>query len=268
MLSSVALMLNMLLAQSPAGKPSLADGALKASSTFNSSTSVESSSDQAIAPTSDENLVEELAAENLQDEASNADLLAYTQKELQGRFEGGLALNFGPVMPWSKYGASVFWKGGDIIQSVSLGGGDFKFSDNYKERNYIVDVDSQSAYYAARWFFLGFGPVYVEPFAGFVRWSGSIKPRGYDNVNDSLASSLNSRFDMNGISLGANLGLMWIFTNGIFVDYNLLSLSSAAFVQKNFTTNTEAAKRNVKKELGGPLTTSNLQLCLGWSMKL
>lgn len=264
MLSTIALMLNLLRVDAPAGPAIVADSNPKASPPLESP----SDNSKAGAPGNDESLVDEIAAENLNDETNAIDPLAYSQKELQGKFEGGLALNLGPVMPWSEYGASAFWKSANIIQSVSLGGGNFKFSDNYKEHNYLVDVDSQSAYYAARWFFVGFGPLYIEPFGGFVRWSGNIKPRGFDNISDGLASSLNSRFDINGVSVGANLGLMWLFTNGIFIDYNFLSLSAAAFVQKNFTTNTEEAKRNVKKELGGPLNTSNLQFRLGWSMKL
>jgi hypothetical protein len=207
-------------------------------------------------------------SEVLDDAQADLDPLEYTQKELQGKFTGGFALNLGPVMPWADYGASIFWSRYGIVQSLSLGAGDFEFSDNYKERNYQVEVDSQSMYYAARWFFLGFGPLYIEPFAGFVRWSGSIKPNGFDDTNDTLSASLNSRFDITGVSLGANLGLMWIFTNGIFLDYNLFNLSSAAFTSKRFTTNTAEAKKNVKKALEGPLTMSNLQLRVGYSIKI
>ncbi|MES2743783.1 MAG: hypothetical protein V4655_00090 [Bdellovibrionota bacterium] len=207
--------------------------------------------------------------EEILDEAhANLDPLEFTQKELQGKFPGGIALNVGPVMPWSDYGASFFWSRYDIVQSLSLGAGNFDFSDNYKERNYLVDTDSQSVYYAARWFFLGFGPLYIEPFAGLARWSGSIKPSGYDDVNDSLSASLNSRFDITGVSVGGNLGIMWLFTNGLFLDYNLFNLSSAAFISKRFTTNTEEAKKNVRKELAGPLTMSNLHLRIGYSIAL
>lgn len=199
---------------------------------------------------------------------ANQDPLAFSQKELQTQFPGGLAANIGPVMPWSDVGASILWSRYTFIQSLSLGAGGFKFSDNYKERNYRVQTDSQSVYYAARWFFLGFGPLYVEPFVGFVRWSGSIKPNGYDNVNDTLASALNSRFDITGASLGGNLGIMWIFSNGLFLDYNLFNISGAGFITKKFTTNTDEAKRNVKKELAGPMTMSNLHLRIGYSIAL
>ncbi len=71
--------------------------------------------------------------EEVLDEAhAGLDPLEFTQKELQGKFRGGIALNVGPVMPWSEYGASFFWSRYEIVQSLSLGSGSFKFSDNYK----------------------------------------------------------------------------------------------------------------------------------------
>lgn len=261
----VALCLNLLLAETPTQNPRVPDGIANPTP----STQVEApTTPKTIHNPQDEALVDKLAAETLASEESNVDPLEYSQKERQAEFQGGIALNLGPVMPWSEYGGSILWTGRGVIQSGSIGGGNFEFSDNYRGRNYKVKVDSQSAYYAARWFFLGFGPLYVEPFAGLVRWSGSIKPSGFDDVSDSLASSLNSRFDMSGASIGANLGVMWIFSNGLFLDYNLFSLSSAAFLTSSFTTNSEEAKKNVRKELAGPLSTSNLQLRVGWSMKL
>ena len=206
--------------------------------------------------------------DNLRLELSDLDPLEYSQNERQAKFSGGMALNIGPVIPWSESGASFFWSRYSLIQSLTLGVGDFEFSDNYRDRNYRVKTDTQILYYATRWFFLGFGPLYVEPFAGFVRWSGSIKPSGYDNVNDTLASALDSRFDINGLSLGTNLGLMWIFDTGIFVDYNLFNISSAAFVSRRFTTNTDAAKKSVRKELVGPSTMSNFHLRIGYSLAI
>lgn len=223
---------------------------------------------EAVIPSPKTDDAEEVEEEKLDEAVRDQDPLAFSQNELQNNFPGGLAFNIGPVMPWSNYGVSLLWRKINFIQTLSLGAGDYKFSDNYKERNYNVDTDSQSIYYGLRWFFLGFGPIYVEPFFGAVRWSGSIKPNGYDNVNDTLASSLNSRFDITGASLGANLGIMWIFQNGIFLDYNFLNLSGAGFIKTKFTTNTEEAKKNVKKELAGPLTMSNLHLRVGYSLAL
>lgn len=249
-----------LLAETPSGIPSASGGPPEAP---NSAVTHKAAPNHRA--NQDDQPVDDLALENGE---VGGDPLEYSQKERQQQFEGGLALSLGPVMPWSEYGASVFWRKADIIQNLSLGGGNFEFSDNYRDRNYIVKVDSQSAYYAARWFVLGFGPLYLEPFVGLVRWSGSIRPRGFDKLSDSLASSLNSRFDITGVSTGGNLGLMWIFSKGVYLDYNFLSLSGAAFVQRSFTTNTSEARNNVRRELGGPLTVSNLQLRVGWSMKL
>ncbi|MBC7661221.1 MAG: hypothetical protein H7249_16105 [Chitinophagaceae bacterium] len=201
-------------------------------------------------------------------EYDSGDPLEYSQKERQAQFNGGIALNIGPVMPWSKYGASILWKQWDVIQTFSLGAGNFDYSNNYRERNYLVKTNAQSAYYAARWFVLGFGPLYLEPFAGLARWGGSIRPRGYDDINDTLTSSLNSRFDITGISMGGNIGLMWIFSNGLFLDYNIFNISGSTFLQKSFTNNSSEARKNVKWELSGPLMMSNLELRLGWSIAL
>lgn len=259
-----ALIMSVLLAKAPAGNPSPVTPGV----TPTARSSATPASGQLSNAARDEQLADELAAENLENENAGIDPLEFSQKERQNQFEGGIALNVGPVMPWSEYGASFFWKKFGVIQTFSLGGGNFEFSDNYKGRNYVVKSDSQSMYYAARWFVLGFGPIYLEPFAGIARWSGSIQPRGYDNLSDTLASSLNSRFDMTGVSVGGNFGMMWIFSNGVFIDYNFLSLSSAAFVQQSFTTNTSEAKKSVRRELAGPISMSNLQIRVGFSLKL
>jgi hypothetical protein len=193
--------------------------------------------------------------------------LDFTQKELQQRFNGGLGVNLGPVMPWAKIGASMLWPEYKGIAQLSLGAGGFDFSDNFEGRNYLVQIDSQSAYLGWRNFPLGFGPIYVEPFAGFVRWSGSIKPRGFDAQQDQLASSLTSRFDSFGMSLGGNLGLMWLFKNGYFLDYNLVSLSWAQIFREHYSNNTSASRNSIRKQIRGPLTMSSLHLRFGYSFE-
>jgi hypothetical protein len=149
--------------------------------------------------------------------------LAYTQKELQTKFQSGAGLNLGRVMPWSELGAAFLGKMGTTITSLSLGFGDFEYSGNMNQRNYIVSGHTESAYVAARYFVFGFGPLYVEPAFGFVHWNGDVKPRGNDDLEDESASALTSRFDLLGADLDVNLGLMWIFTNGVFLDYNFLN---------------------------------------------
>lgn len=195
-----------------------------------------------------------------------AEALDYTQKEKQQRFTGGLAFNIGPAMPWSAAGVSLLWPQFGGIGQLSLGAGDFDFSDNYRQRNYLVAVDSQAAFLAHRMFPLGFGPIYVEPFFGLVRWNGSIKPRGFDSTQDQLAASLTSRFDSFGASAGGNLGIMWIFKSGLFLDYNLLSLSWAHMVTEHYSNNTSEARKSIREQIRGPLTMNTLHLRIGWSI--
>jgi hypothetical protein len=133
-------------------------------------------------------------------------------------------------------------------------------------RNYVVEGHSQSSFVATRFFFLGFGPVYVEPAVGLVHWNGAVKPRGNDEVTDIAASSLNSRFDLIGVDINASLGLMWIFNNGIFLDYNLMSLSEAFLIQESYSVSTHETRQAIRSQIAGPMTMSNLNLRVGYAL--
>lgn len=193
--------------------------------------------------------------------------LDFSQREEQERFDFGLGVNLGPILPWTKWGASFLWKGRFGINSFSIGIGDFEFSDNYRERNYRLDVESQNAYYALRVFPLGFGPLYIEPMAGLVHWKGDIQPQGDDPLRDELASALSSRYDHRGLSLGASLGLMWIFSNRVFLDYNFLGVSKSIFLKEFYSVNTSEARANVRRQIEGPLSFTNAHIRIGWSWR-
>ncbi len=213
----------------------------------------------------DENLKDEdQSTEHLSDSDLDA-ALEFSQKELQGKFQSGVGLNLGLVMPWSKIGASFLGRLGQPISSFSLGFGDFEYSGNLDQRNYLVSGNSQASFIAARYFFLGFGPIYVEPLFGVVHWNGAIKPRGNDALTDIAASSLTSRFDILGVDIGANLGLMWIFTNGVFLDYNFLSLNRAFFIKESYTTNTSDARKSVRSQIAGLISMSSVHLRIGYA---
>lgn len=191
--------------------------------------------------------------------------LDFSQKEQQERFDFGVGLNMGPVLPWNKWGLSFLWQQKYGIGSVSVGLGDFTFSDNYRDRNYRLEAKSQTAVYALRFFPLGFGPIYFEPLVGLGHWKGDIQPQGDDPVLDELASSLSSRYDLRGLSLGAHLGLMWIFSNRFFIDYNLFGVSKSYFFNEYYSVNTSEARANIREQVGGPLSFSNAHLRVGWS---
>ncbi len=207
---------------------------------------------------------EDLSLEPLT-ETDREDALAYSQKELQGKFQSGAGLNLGQVMPWSKAGATFFGTSHQHILSFSLGFGDFEYSGNLQQRNYLVTTNAQSAYFASRYFIFGFGPLYVEPMFGFVHWNGSVRPRGNDNLTDVSNSSLSSRFDAIGVDAGANFGLMWIFDNGMFLDYNFMNLSKAFLLKETYTTSTSDARKAVRTQISGPITMSSVNLRLGYA---
>gem|GEM_PF-2869503 len=191
--------------------------------------------------------------------------LEFSQKELQEKFQSGAGLDLGLVMPWSKVGATFLGRLGEPISSLSLGFGYFEYSGNLDQRNYLVSGNAQASFIATRYFFLGLGPIYVEPIFGVVHWNGAIKPRGNDALTDIAASSLTSRFDIFGVDLGANLGLMWIFTNGVFLDYNFLSLNRAFFIKESYTTNTSDARKSVRSQIAGPISMSSVHLRIGYA---
>lgn len=207
---------------------------------------------------------EEQSAEPLS-ESDRESALAYTQKELQTKFQSGVGLNLGRVMPWSELGATFLGKMDSTISSLSLGFGDFEYSGNLNQRNYMVSGHAESAYVAARYFVFGFGPIYVEPALGFVHWNGDVKPRGNDDLEDVAASALTSRFDLLGMDVDVNVGLMWIFTNGVFVDFNFLNLSHALLLKESYTVSTHEARKAIRTQIAGPISMSGINLRVGYA---
>ncbi|WP_141734992.1 hypothetical protein [Oligoflexus tunisiensis] len=197
--------------------------------------------------------------------SDRASALAYTQKELQDKFQTGASLDLGRVTPWSELGAAFFGRIGGPISSLSLGFGDFEYSGNLNQRNYMVSGHAESAYVAARYFVLGFGPLYVEPAIGLVHWNGDVKPRGNDDIDDIAASALTSRFDLLGADIDVNLGIMWLFTNGVFVDYNFLNLSHALLLQESYTVSTSEARKAIRTQIAGPISMSGINLRVGYA---
>lgn len=215
-------------------------------------------------PAQDEGQEDEQSAEPLS-ESEKALALEYTQKELQDKFQSGVGLDLGTVMPWSKIGATFFGKMGSQIGSLSLGFGDFEYSGNLNQRNYLVSGHAESAFVASRFFILGFGPLYVEPAIGLVHWNGDVKPRGNDDLDDIAASALTSRFDLLGADIDVNVGLMWIFTNGIFLDFNFVNLSHALLLKESYTVSTHEARKAIRTQIAGPIAMSGANLRIGYA---
>lgn len=207
---------------------------------------------------------EETSTESLNDN-DRATALEFTQKELQSKFQSGFGLELGKVMPWSDVGAAVLGRTGSSISTLSLGFGRYKYSGELDSRNYQVAGKAQSAYAASRWFVLGFGPIYLEPIVGLVHWNGDVKPRTTDKLTDIEASSLTSRYDLIGLDVGANLGLMWIFGNGVFLDYNLMNISHALLLKETYTVSTTESRKAVRAQIAGPVTMIGLNLRIGYS---
>lgn len=208
--------------------------------------------------------LEESTLSPLSDEERSEEL-AFTQAELQSQLRRAYALDIGPVMPWTRFGLGMLWKAGPSIDAASVGLGDFSFSGNEKSRNYQISLKDQTFAFSKSYRHAGFAPIYLEPFVGYVHWTGDIQPRGEDALNDEIASSLSSSFDIHGVQLGANVGISWIFSSGLFVDYKLMSVSSAVLLQQTYTHNTAEARAKVRELLEGPLSMNTVHLRIGYA---
>jgi hypothetical protein len=208
---------------------------------------------------------EEQSAEPLS-EGERATALEYTQKELQNKFQSAVGLDLGRILPWSELGVSFLSRTGSQISSLSLNVGDFEYSGNLDQRNYMVSGSAESAYVSSRFFLFGFGPLYIEPAIGFVHWNGEVKPQGNDEIDDIAASSLTSRFDLMGADLNVHFGLMWIFTNGIFLDYNFTNLSHALLLKESYTVGTKDARKAIRTQIAGPISMSGINLRVGYAL--
>lgn len=184
------------------------------------------------------------------------DELALSQSELLPKANQMLSIGIGAAMPWQNF--NVQWglrKSADELWHFSAGGGNDVLTGRSQLRSYELEVRSQSLVGGIRYFFSERFPFYAEPLISFVQWDGDISPKGSDPATDTVAAKLDSGFSGQGVIFGGNLGFIWLWENGFFVDYSIFRLGKAWALKISTSTDSDETRAAVK---------DNLQRWLSW----
>ena len=192
------------------------------------------------------------------------DELGYAQDERRAQFRYQLGMGTGVAIPWQKFSVTFRWRLASFANhEVHPGVGDFEFHDLNENRNYDLQIYSQSLFYGIQFFIHDDIPIYVAPLAGFARWNGKLKPSGVDPALDTNASKLDSSFVVLGLVAGANIGFQWLFNNGWFVDYSVIRVGRGFITERNFTEAGEDAVAIIEKTIQHPMTWGLVNFKIG-----
>jgi hypothetical protein len=101
--------------------------------------------------------------------------------------------------------------------------------------------------------------VFVEGMAGWALWQGDLEP---SSGKTAASAKVASDFKANGPFVGAAVGLVNWWENGLFVEYQFIG-TSKAFVLKN-TADNDAAVEVIDNQLESASSWGLLNIKLGW----
>ena len=172
-------------------------------------------------PVYQEPVIDEEFKEGDVDDELEQEELSLSHDEIRNRYQYGVALTQGVVLPWQMRGGALYKLEGEYASHLlSTGGGHFSFYDSTTSRRDKTAFDSISLFYSYRVFFTEMMPIFFEGSVGYATWNGTFEAMdlGLENAGGSEVASA---FEASGAVAGINLGFMWPWENGIFVEYSL-----------------------------------------------
>lgn len=196
----------------------------------------------------------------------NDEELALTQEELRDEMRYGIAIGSGVSVPWQMYGVSFTYKiAPQWMFSASLGAGRFASQGTSKGRDYEIKVNTQSLVAGARWYPMARAPLFVEPLLGFGLWDGRMKPAGNDEADSSETSRLTAGISASGLVFGGNFGVVWAWSNHVFIEYSIERIGLAMLLRKTITDATDDSKVTVEKGIERPQSWGFANMRVGWN---
>jgi hypothetical protein len=68
---------------------------------------------------------------------------------------------------------------------------------------------------------------------GVATWKGSLAPSSIDALDDDTVKELTHDIDAAGLVAALNLGIMWTWDNGFYIEYSIFRLSRGAMITHN-----------------------------------
>ena len=193
-------------------------------------------------------------------------LLDFDQYEKLSLFEKGLAFSFGRAIPWQKLSFSYYKKmseTGNRFLTISVGGGNFDMEGDYEYLDYEINTDSYSIYSSYRYYFTDFANFYVEPQLGAAYWSGTTGAGGVDADKVEAQEMYENTFKTAGLVVAGNLGILWQFDGGFFIDYSILRMSYSVPIYADYE-NDNTGEDVTRSQIIGPHLWGSINLTLGY----
>lgn len=185
----------------------------------------------------------------------DADVFKTFPAELRETFERGLSLNLGVTAPWQTMGMEIHWQHHQWYgTSLALGFGDWVLKGHTEITEYRLDVMSRAAQWGWRYFMQETLPLYLQPAAGVVVWTGDMTPSGVDQSKAEDISFLRAGLRAYGATFGLTLGSMAIWDNGFFIDYSCVGIASSVVLSMD----TSATQSSVIREMKAQLTKGQI----------
>jgi hypothetical protein len=176
--------------------------------------------------------------------------LALSHQEIRKKFSYGAGLGVGYVAPWQKIGGQFFKLITPKFTHVfNLGSGDFDFNGTSKGKRYEMQLDTLSFYYGFRGFFWDVVPFFIQPMIGLATWKGDLEPSSIDALDDETVKSLTHDIDGTGLVAALNLGIMWTWEKGYYIEYSIFRLSRGVMVTHNLGKASSAAEDIIRERI-------------------
>ena len=195
---------------------------------------------------------------------SDDEPLAFSQHELSQNFKSWLDFGFGIVGPWQYFKVGTAWASGENVKSfhlVNMGGGAFEFSNNLDGTAYFLNTTARSISYSRREYFSSFARFYYEPLVQVNYWTGDIRPKANDTVDDELLSSLTSDYSIYGGTLGIKTGFTW-YGEQWSVDIGIIQLSKSMILSESYTNNSSQSRESVRSQISDVLSWSGINVSI------
>ena len=193
-------------------------------------------------------------------------LLDLEQYEKLSLFDHGVAVSLGRAIPWQKLSLSYYQKksaAGDRFLTFSLGGGSFTMEGEYEDLSYKVETDAYNVFGSYRYYFTEFSNFYLEPKIGIAYWTGETKASGIDHDKAEAIAMFDNKFTTAGVITAGNFGILWLFSNGFFIDYSILRMSLTVPLYADFK-NDNDGESVTQAQIIGPHLWGSANLTLGY----
>lgn len=196
--------------------------------------------------------------------------LSYRQNERRAGKNRGVALAIGPVVPWGRYGVGLSHHREDGMGAwvVDVGVGRRVQRGGDHGDTYQLDLATQGAFGAYRFYLAKAAPFFVQPVLGVVAVEGELAPQEADTqAAEAPRAHLGGHVDALGWVGGAALGLSWMSEAGWVVEWLIVGGAGTKVSGFEYSNPDGAGASMAEQAIESFQTWGLLNLKVGWAFQ-